>query len=525
MEYKYKIKCDASKLDVNYINDLCTKHNPKHILLEFPNTKNMDTSVLKKLNPNVTIRIVDGYTEEKMKGAARADDYFERSLYTVSETIKIVEKIESIEKCIKDDWNDMQKLVYIYDILRRRIRYNHDKNASSKDKRSLRALISDAGVCAGYATVLKDILDRQGIKCDYVSGNGHAWNIVTINGKKYPIDVTWGNTREFAIGNQNGLDFLGQNVTQFNREHIPEYQDPNNGYQSQLSTIDQTLIKRINLYNAREKDYKDSTFAGTRDDGTRFYISQIGNEVIDGKRYYRYCYTEINSDNTKGVPVILYSDTNVMDVIDRKRSYEPVENGYEKKIINLLFSKSNIRNSQINGTNYIGGIEENNNRNINKPEDIKKDYRISSKFKDQTRKLYRGEAYVSPGLVIQKMNSEPIEIKGIKVYYYDIFEYVKENGKEVLKRNRVFSEQDLLKEKNKDKLVNKLLSRDRLDRKAKETGGYIGSLLEDGTRLSHRRLQEYFKEPSGKNKTNSELLDMLKDKENMTEFNSMIYKP
>ena len=514
MEYKYKIKCDATKLDVNYINTLCTKHDSKDILLEFTNTKGMDTSVLKKLNPKVSIRIIDGYTEAKMKGAERADDYYERSIYTRDEVIKIVEKLEDIEKGIKDDWNDIQKVTYIFETLRRKIMYDHTKSKESKEIRSLRVLLLEEGVCAGYATVFKEIMDRLDIKCDYISGNRHAWNVVTIDGKKYPIDVTWGN-RKYVEGEQNNFDYLAQDKTLFNKQHIPESMDPNNGYQSKLNTIDRELIERINNINAIEKDYSSTTYEFTREDGSKFIISQIGSQEVNGQRIFRYCYSEVYSDNTKGAPIILYSEVNLAALDVKKQKKQELPKDFEKNIVNVLFSEKNIRDSiYIKGTNYVGKIGE--------TEEIKKDSKICDVFRNRTKKFYRGAAYISPGIVIQKMSEEPIEVEGKKVYYYDIFEYVEENGKEVLKRNRVFTEKDLFKETKKDKMVNQLLSRERLDRKAKDDGGYIGYLLDDGRRMSDRRLKKYFKSPSGKNKTNSELLDMLKNQENRSEFNSEV---
>lgn len=525
MNFKYKIQCDAKKIDFSYINMLCDKYNPKEILLEFPNTKNMDISILKKLNPNVSIRIADGYTEAKMNGAKRADDYFERSVYTRDEVIQIVKKIEEIEKGIHNDWNDIQKVVYIYDLLRRQIKYNYNRKEASINIRSLRVLLSDSGVCAGYATVFKDLMDRQGIKCEYISGNGHAWNIVTIDGKIYPVDVTWGHGR-FAEGKHDNYDFLGQNKTMFNQKHIPDSKDPNKGYQSKLSTINKKIIEKLSIINAVEKNYESTTYYYTRNDKTKFIVSQIGQQVIDGETYYRYCYTELNPDNTKKAPIILYSETNLALIELSKRKKNHMPKGYEENVINVLFSKKNIRDSIYNKyTNYIGKITYKNEVGkttmATKPEEIIKEQKMCIKFNNQTKTYYRGEKYISPGLVVQKMSEKPLEVEGIKVYYYDIFEYVDINGKKVLKRNRVFTEDDIFEIKNQI-LINLLLSRDRLDRKAKETGGYIGKILPDGRRLNNRKLIDYFKSPSGKGKTNSELLDILEQKENRTEFNSKI---
>lgn len=60
-------------------------------------------------------------------------------------------------------------------------------------------LVEQRAVCSGYAKAYKLILNRLGIECDVVTGQGynelgmgpHAWNSVVIDGIKYYVDVTW----------------------------------------------------------------------------------------------------------------------------------------------------------------------------------------------------------------------------------------------------------------------------------------------------------------------------------------------
>ena len=60
------------------------------------------------------------------------------------------------------------------------------------------ALIMGDTVCTGYAIAFKAICDRMGLPCWVVSGEykgeGHAWNIVNINGVNYYIDCTFADT-------------------------------------------------------------------------------------------------------------------------------------------------------------------------------------------------------------------------------------------------------------------------------------------------------------------------------------------
>ncbi|MDO4336667.1 MAG: transglutaminase domain-containing protein [Eubacteriales bacterium] len=61
-------------------------------------------------------------------------------------------------------------------------------------------------VCAGYAGAVQYLLERFGIPCIYVEGSvkdndeGHAWNIVQLDGQYYYVDATNGDQPEFLEG-------------------------------------------------------------------------------------------------------------------------------------------------------------------------------------------------------------------------------------------------------------------------------------------------------------------------------------
>ena len=86
---------------------------------------------------------------------------------------------------------------------------------------------------------------------------GHAWNIVTINGKHYPIDLTWDNTN-FRAGQSKTYEFLGQDVKKFKASHIPGNDEPCKDYQ--LSEINPKIIHKISRRFAIEKEYQSTTY-------------------------------------------------------------------------------------------------------------------------------------------------------------------------------------------------------------------------------------------------------------------------
>ena len=237
MNFGKKFKFDTlDESTVNYINNIVNGNND-NILVEIPNTKGISSELIKKLNNRVFIRVAGGFTDEvvnNMRNVTYSDGnngydiYYNSVIYTKNELVSIVEELEKIEGKLDSKWTDFEKFASIYTYLKSDIFYDpeYEKKDSmhigSKDMRTLRGLISKNTVCAGYAIILKELLDRQGISCDYADGNGHAWNIVNLDGKNYGIDLTWDNTQYRKFGNMNSSKYFGQNPSEFARCHFPE---------------------------------------------------------------------------------------------------------------------------------------------------------------------------------------------------------------------------------------------------------------------------------------------------------------
>ena len=86
---------------------------------------------------------------------------------------------------------------------------------------------------------------------------GHAWNIVTHDGEHYPIDLTWDNSN-FRAGKSKTYEYLGQNVEDFEKYHIPDDDDPCKDYK--LSEISKKRISKIHFRFNIEKEYQSTTY-------------------------------------------------------------------------------------------------------------------------------------------------------------------------------------------------------------------------------------------------------------------------
>ena len=502
-DYQYKITFKLNEpFDIDYIKNVCNQYPNVKILVEVQNTKGITSSMIRQLSPNVAVRIAGGFDEERCKnGHFTGNGYTESVIYTRNETVKILEEIERVESGLNKNWSDIQKLLYVYDRLKTGIMYDPKfEHKLSSEIRSLRGLITKQTVCAGYALILKEFMDRNGISCEYVEGytkangtGGHSWNIVNIGSKKYPIDLTWDNTT-FRSGKSNSFDWLGKDIPTFSRSHHPVPSEKTQDYEHTLSQIDPQIVKQIYslMGIGRSRDYRSTTYYGTRKDGSRFIVAQIGDNTINNTTYYRYYYTEVSKDGKKQLPLILYSDTNVTHLADCKNFGKPIPPNYEETVDNILFSRENIADSIAKKTYYIGKVRKGEVGNkfalISSYPEIPKPEEKRNLFVYPTRRFIRSDGSV---FIAQQMFDTPHKANGIDVMRYDIFEMVNENGKEVLKRNTVFTERNFFKD-TRQSMVDDYLSRERLDRKVGEAGGYIGYYDANGIRTYNPDLVKFF---------------------------------
>ena len=148
--------------DINYINLMCRTHPNDKFLIEVQNTKDITSEMIKKLDPNIAIRIAGGYDEDRIKkrgkvsfnnGESGEFYYTDSVTYTPNEVYLILKEIEKIESGINSNWSSIQKVIYIYDKLKTSIVYDpKHKEKNSGETRSLRGLISKKEIQHGTKT-------------------------------------------------------------------------------------------------------------------------------------------------------------------------------------------------------------------------------------------------------------------------------------------------------------------------------------------------------------------------------------
>jgi len=89
--------------------------------------------------------------------------------------------------------NDIEKVRAVNDFIVANTAYT-DQTSSSPHS-AYTVLAEHGGVCQGYALLAHSMLQKLGIETKYIVGyvgqEGHAWNLVKLDGQWYHLDTTW----------------------------------------------------------------------------------------------------------------------------------------------------------------------------------------------------------------------------------------------------------------------------------------------------------------------------------------------
>ena len=129
-------------------------------------------------------------------------------VYTVSGDALIAARTAFEQKAaqilggIRQDMSDFEKELYLHDALAAAVTYRESAHAHD----AYGALVEGVAVCEGYAEALQYLCQRVGLTSFLVIGSsvnpstgqseGHAWNLIRINGAFYHVDLTWNDQGE-----------------------------------------------------------------------------------------------------------------------------------------------------------------------------------------------------------------------------------------------------------------------------------------------------------------------------------------
>lgn len=229
---------------------------------------------------------------------------------------------EIINSEIKEGYSDFQKEYAIVNYLLKNCQYDYEGYYKDDIKWECftvyGALVNNLCVCQGYAESLKLLLNACGIYCEVVTGTagekneGHAWNIVNIDGKYYQIDTTWMDTE----GGEYKFEYFNLSDEKMSQNH---YYDKTN--------INQSINDDFNFFNNNIKlsSYNNKTY----DNETELMYFLEDNKIIS---------KDIYGDNKK----IVVDDyvTNITGIFDGYLVYTEVMDNYKILVRLNLFDNT-----------------------------------------------------------------------------------------------------------------------------------------------------------------------------------------
>ena len=130
------------------------------------------------------------------------------------------------------DGSEYDMALWLHDWTLDQLEYDHNLNWCSAES----GLTRHQGTCESYQRIYSKLLDAAGIANGRITGNGHTWNAVKIDGKWCQMDLTWDDTSDNWYGDldQRHLYFglTDELMAIAHSDHTANYQMDDYAYRS-----------------------------------------------------------------------------------------------------------------------------------------------------------------------------------------------------------------------------------------------------------------------------------------------------
>lgn len=415
----YLVNGYLSLEDVNTLNDL-----KESIYLIFNNTKGQKSNIIGLLDSNIVSICIVGGTDYLNRKKYLSNDYINRTIFRPKELQNILTIFEDIERNVDSSWSDLEKCLYVYKVIVESINYDDTLELTSS---SLNGLTTRRVNYIGIATIFKEAMDRLDIECHYQSKiDEYSWNVVKLDGEYRVMDIAW----EICSKSSKGCSFKYFCRLDSNKF----YEDPHHDISKEKDEIrfPAKLIEDDKLLENIEKILK-----------SRFMVST-------DMTYYK------NAKDEEFYYLLLGESFGHLVYIIRFKDY-----------INYFYLDKGIDIRKVLDNETLGIACYHYKHNISKGE-------LSSSVKKFSR--YTRED--GSNFLVCFSNSNVInDIKS-----YILIEPYTTEGKTVLIRSKIYSENDLVNLKSpkyKKSIANELLNRERLKNRIDNYNGYVGYICDN----------------------------------------------
>lgn len=140
---------------------------------------------------------------------------------------------DAVAQCRQEtNGSEYDMALWLHDWTLDQLEYDHSLNWCSAES----GLMRHQGTCESYQRIYAKLLDAAGIANGRITGNGHTWNAVKIDGKWCQMDLTWDDTSDNWYGDldQRHLYFglTDELMAIAHSDHTANYQKDDYAYRS-----------------------------------------------------------------------------------------------------------------------------------------------------------------------------------------------------------------------------------------------------------------------------------------------------